>query len=384
MTGGEAMKRRDFMMGSSGCAPARLRALLAAGFWLVGSAAGAQGIDTRRFIDLSKTCQAAAAAPASPRAVKIRDVALAQHQSFRGSRIDNAGRIVFSGQSEAESDQESVRDVTPQQVPWQRVLRFWEDLQGNKLAGSPHWALEVWFYPGITSSDPPSQVSRKRTSLEALLRAIDKLDFSSLGEDAAMVKAALQQSAIRASVSDVAWSAAFVGSVMRSAGLAPSAFAYNPLSVRYIVASIKQSLAELDGQQGDHFFRACDPDLTKPRVGDLYCFHRHVDGAKDAYKPKPGMSLFRSLFRELVNDPSVINRSHCDIVVRVDDAAKKVVVVGGNVQNSVTERMLNLNRQGVLSANQGAPCAADTAKAGEETTSCNLNSQKWFVLLQAR
>jgi hypothetical protein len=372
------------MTGSSGCALAWPLALLAAGLCMLSSAASAQDIDTRRFLALSKTCQTTAAALPSATAIKIRDVALAQHQSFRGSRIDNAGRIVFSGQSEAESDQESVRDVTPQQVPWRRVLRFWEDLQGNKLAGAPHWALEVWFYPGITGDNPPSQVSRKRTSLESLLRAIDKLDFSSLGEDAAMVKAALQQSAIRASVSDVAWSAAFVASVMRSAGLAPAAFAYNPTSVRYIVASIKQSLGELDGAQHNHFFRACDPELTKPRVGDLYCFHRHVEGAKDAYKPQPGVSLFRSLFRDLLNDPPVISRSHCDIVVRVDDAAKKVVTIGGNVQNSVTERMLNLNRKGVLSANQGPMCATDNGKAGDETTSCNLNSQKWFVLLQAR
>ena len=80
-------------------------ALLGAGLCVLSWAAFAQDIDSRRFIDLAKKCQASAAAPASPAALKIRDVALAQHRSFRGTRVDHTGRITLFGPSEAESDQ---------------------------------------------------------------------------------------------------------------------------------------------------------------------------------------------------------------------------------------------------------------------------------------
>ncbi|HWM48994.1 MAG TPA: DUF2272 domain-containing protein [Xanthobacteraceae bacterium] len=377
--------------GRGGGVPTRgVRALLGVALCVLASSAFAQEIDNQRFVALAKRCQATAAAPPSPAALAIRDVALSEYKTFQGSRVDHAGRIVLFGHAEAESDQESSAPVTPRQIPWREVLRFWEDLQGDAVESSPNPALEVWFYPGLTDRNPPPHVPRRRAKLETLLRAIDRMDFSSFGEDAAGVKAALQQSAIRASISDVAWSAAFISSVMRQAGLSSSAFAYSSSHIRYIVASIRQSLADLDAQEATHFYRACDPDLTRPRAGDLYCSHRHVEGTKDPYLPKPGMSLFRSLFRDLMQQPSVISRTHCDVVVRVDDAAKKVVVIGGNVQNSVTERTLNLNRKGVLSRAQGnlvahgRSCARGQSGTSNEESGCRLNGQKWFVLLQAR
>lgn len=362
-------------------------ALLGAALWLTSAPAPAQDIDDRHFLALAKMCAATAATPASPTAVRIGDAALAQHRAFRGSRVDNAGRITRFGSAEAESDRENEPAVTPEQIPWHQVLRYWEDLRGGRISGGgAHGALEVWFYPELTGDDPPPQVERRRVQLTLLLRAIEQLDFSPLGEDAPQVKAALVQSAIRASISDVAWSAAFIGAVMRQAGLAPSAFAYSSTHIRYIVAAIRQSLGDLDGTGDNHFFRACDPHATKPRVGDLYCYHRHVEGTRGPYRPRPGMSLFRSLSRDLAADPSVISRSHCDVVVRVDDASKKVITVGGNVHNSVSERTLNLNRAGVLSTNQGArPCAVHRhGNPKREESGCNGNSQNWFVLLQAR
>jgi len=69
----------------------------------------------------------------------------------------------------------------------------------------------------------------------------------------------------------------------------------------------------------------------------------------------------------------------------VDNDSSKVTVIGGNVQNSVTEKVLNLNERGVLSAAQGnAVCDRyNTDKAMSREPNCNLNRQKWFVLLQA-
>jgi hypothetical protein len=162
-------------------------------------------------------------------------------------------------------------------------------------------------------------------------------------------------------------------------------FSYSAAHVTYIAAAIRQSVSDVSDGAGKHFFRACDPDLTKPRVGDLYCYHRHVEGTRYSYEQK-GPSLFRSLFRDFLGEEQPIWLSHCDIVVRIDDKAKKVTVIGGNVQNSVTERVLNLNRKGALSSSQGTKACEsynpETVRTGEPN--CNLNSQEWFVLLQAR
>jgi len=101
---------------------------------------------------------------------------------------------------------------------------------------------------------------------------------------------------------------------------------------------------------------------------------------------KRGPPLFKSLFRDIANDEEPISHSHCDIVVRVDNDASKVTVIGGNVQNSVTEKVLNLNERGVLSAAQGST-ACNSYNTDKPTSpgepNCNLNKQKWFVLLQA-
>jgi hypothetical protein len=162
-------------------------------------------------------------------------------------------------------------------------------------------------------------------------------------------------------------------------------FSYDASHVTYITSAIEQSLRDLVGGESSSFYRACDPDTTKPRIGDLFCYHRHIEGTPHPYAQK-GPSLFKSLFRDIAKGEEPISRSHCDIVVRVDSDSSKVTVIGGNVQNSVTEKVLNLNKRGVLSAAQGSTVCGgynpDKPASGGEPN-CNLNRQKWFVLLQA-
>jgi hypothetical protein len=141
----------------------------------------------------------------------------------------------------------------------------------------------------------------------------------------------------------------------------------------------------VSGGDDEHFYRACDPAVAKPRPGDLYCYHRHVEGTRNPYEQK-GPSLFRSIFQDFADEAPRIIRTHCDIVVRNDPAARSVTVIGGNVHNAVTERVLNLTRQGVLSPRQGTKqCGSYNPDAvANVETNCNLNDQKWFVLLQAK
>ena len=365
--------------------PLRIVSLLAM-FMILTSGASGQEVNEASFRILAKQCQLRASVAASSRAIKIRDEAIAQHQAFHGTRVDRTGRIVFFGHSEAESDQETDGDVSPRQIPWRLVLAYWEKLNDRKIGEGASGALQVWYYPGALSDDPPSILHRKKLQLRRLLRFISGLDLSQMGPESEDLREALEQSVIRSSISDVAWSAAFVSSIMRTVPLdEKTEFSYDASHVTYITSAIDQSLRDIVGGESTSFYRACDPGTTKPRIGELVCYHRHIEGTPHPYAQK-GPSLFKSLFRDIANGEEPISHSHCDIVVRVDNDSSKVTVIGGNVQNSVTEKVLNLNESGVLSAAQGnTRCDSyntDIPTAPGEPN-CNLNRQKWFVLLQA-
>src|SRR5262249_29441612 len=91
----------------------------------------------------------------------------------------------------------------------------------------------------------------------------------------------------------------------------------------------------------------------KPRIGDLFCYHRHIEGTSHPYAQK-GPSLFKSLFRDIAKGEEPISRSHCDVVVSVGSDSSKITVIEANVQKSVTEKVLNLNTTDVLSAAEGS------------------------------
>jgi len=355
-------------------------------FMILTSGASGQEVDEASFRNLAKQCQMRASVAASSRAIKIKDEAIAQHQAFNGSSVDRTGRIVFFGHSEAESDQEIDGNVSARQIPWRQVLAYWEKLNDRKIGEGAGGALQVWYYPGALSDDPPSVLHRKKMQLRRLLKFISGLDLSQMGPESEDLREALQQSVIRSSISDVAWSAAFVSAVMRAVPLdEKTEFSYDASHVTYITSAIEQSLRDLVGGESTSFYRACDPGKTKPRIGDLFCYHRHIEGTPHPYAQK-GPSLFKSLFRDIAKGEEPISHSHCDIVVRIDSDSSKVTVIGGNVQNSVTEKVLNLNERGLLSAAQGNT-VCDSYNTDKPTSpgepNCNLNRQKWFVLLQA-
>lgn len=71
---------------------------------------------------------------------------------------------------------------------------------------------------------------------------------------------------------------------------------------------------------------------------------------------------------------------HCDIVVAAGDG--RLELVGGNVLQAVSARLLNLNRNGLLwnlpRRTPGLECAPGNA-AG-----CSFNRQDWVALLKLR
>ena len=93
-------------------------------------------------------------------------------------------------------------------------------------------------------------------------------------------------------------------------------------------------------------------------------------------------------------DARSVRRTHCEVVAHVDARARKMYTIGGNVNQAVTARKLNLRKRGLkFSAAQKGHCGG----AGHWTlpqpaghapraapAKCSLNDRKWFVLLQLR
>ena len=88
-----------------------------------------------------------------------------------------------------------------------------------------------------------------------------------------------------------------------------------------------------------------------------------------------------------------VRRTHCEVVAHVDARARKMYTIGGNVNQAVTARKLNLKRGLKFSAAQKGHCGGAghwtlPQPAGQRrarrASKCSLNDKKWFVLLQLR
>ena len=118
------------------------------------------------------------------------------------------------------------------------------------------------------------------------------------------------------------WSAAFISWVMCEAGLGAEA------RFRRAVAHhsyIDQAIRARDGRAPVAAFEAFDPGEQAILPGDLLCSSRRP--------------IYRSL-AERRRQMGVGARSHCDIVVKVDAAAGRVLAIGGNVRGVVSLKQL--------------------------------------------
>jgi hypothetical protein len=168
--------------------------------------------------------------------------------------------------------------------------------------------------------------------------------------------------ACRGFVIDNPWSAAFVSWVMRRAGV--PRFTHSGGHFDYVRA------ARLDAAGSPYLFQ--DPTSAIPATGDLLCYvrtgsvHGHAGLARAIDGGASGLAM------------------HCDVVVAANPGGDaKAYLVGGNVQQAVTMRVLNLNAAGhfwnLPRRTEGAPeCSPDTAAA------CDFNRQDWAVLLKLK
>ena len=123
------------------------------------------------------------------------------------------------------------------------------------------------------------------------------------------------------------WSAAFISWVMCESGLgAGSQFQHAIAHHVYI----DQAIRARDGSAPQAAFAAYDPGEAAIEPGDLLCTSR------------------RPVYRNLAERRRQMGegaRSHCDVVVKVDETGERIFAIGGNVQRSVSMKVLPARRE---------------------------------------
>ena len=173
----------------------------------------------------------------------------------------------------------------------------------------------------------------------------------------------LQTASCRAFLSDTPWSAVFISYVMNRAAV--PGFNASASHIDYIRDAYRYPQASP--------YALTDPEMAAPAAGDLLCFSRGRDDL--------GAEGFRAFLASGSGDGM---NMHCDIVVAANpDGDGKLYLVGGNVLQGVTLRVLPLNRQNAI---WGLP--RRLAEPGEcrpdSESACNFNRQDWVTLMKLK
>jgi hypothetical protein len=331
------------------------------------------------------TCNATAAKPASALGQRIAQTAIDEFNHFGGHQIDANGRLFHFGLTEAEHDQDDAGTSQAKlgQLGWWQVMKYWRALYGEDAPSK----LEVrGYHDGSVSMQDGQDADLMRTSAAELMRAADSVSDPAARE-------VLRETALRAAAVDTSWSAAFISYVIKQAGVAPTAFHFANAHRAFIYDAVATSAGELKHEPSEQIYRACPLTNTRPRLGDVICAHR--EAALSNLREADVRERIRS---ELESGGSArsIRRAHCEVVAHIDAGARKVYTIGGNVNQAVAARKLNLYGRGLkFSGVQGSPCGgrgawtlrqpeSEKASASGHETQCSLNDKKWFVLLQLR
>lgn len=243
-----------------------------------------------------------------------------EHRLWHGPFIDSDGRLPHLPLTEAENGMLADDGLRA----WQRVATYWAG--SNTLGKTPA-------HPG-SGACASALATAPVTSYETAL--------------------------CRSFVLDTPWSAAFISWLMVQAGLQD--FPASAAHLDYINASYRN--------QGP--YRISDPYQVRIRPGDLLC---HLRGSTRQID-------HAGLLQALAEGRTSGWQSHCDLVVASNPGGNRTIyLVGGNVLNAVTMRLLAVNERGTLppaaaSADNGQQCSVQMAQA------CSLNPAHWVALLQ--
>gem|GEM_PF-59705 len=166
----------------------------------------------------------------------------------------------------------------------------------------------------------------------------------------------------RAFIIDTPWSAAFVSWVMRRAGL--PGFNGSASHIHYVRDAYRKP--------AESAYQVQDPRAGKPALGDMLC----------SVRSSSRMYGFGDLATLLSLPDNAGLAMHCDIVVGATPSGI-AYLVGGNVQQSVTLRMLRLAPNGYF-ANLPTRTLADPQCSPDQPANCDANRSSWAVLLKLR
>ena len=124
------------------------------------------------------------------------------------------------------------------------------------------------------------------------------------------------------------WSAAFISFVAAKAGAGDN-FRYGASHSVYIVRALRQAA---NPSSTDKFI-ARRHTQHAPKVGDLIACERRTD-----------TDATFDTYIDLVADDKF--EAHCDFVVEIDRQNRKLITIGGNVGNSVSQKTWPLDGQG--------------------------------------
>jgi hypothetical protein len=362
-----------------------MRTLVCAIAVTIGLAAHAAQAQTGRTEDsfwkaVQARCDATAAKPSSETGQRIARTAIDEFSRFGGHKIDASGRLFHFGLTEAEHEEDDGGDRPSQldHLGWWQVMRYWRTLYDT----DPTDKIEVRGYrDASTSTQETHNADVLRPSAADLLRAVEGVADPEIRE-------VLREAAMRGAIIDTPWSAAFISYVVRQSGTGPNAFKFSNAHRVYIYDAFATSRAEQNNEVSERLYRACPLATTKPRAGDMVCQQREpslVDASDE--------SVMERIRSDLAgNGTPSIRRTHCEVVAFIDAPARKLYSIGGNVNQAVTTRKLNLRRNMKFSASQKGICGGPgqwtmpqpSAETSHGPERCSLNDRKWFVLLQLR
>jgi hypothetical protein len=369
--------------------------------------------------NIQKNCNATAAVAPSPLGVEIANLAKTEHARWVGHRIDHEGRLYVFGLVESENEERARPEgLVMRNIGWWNVWRYWSFLTSSGKNADPSDLRVTAIGGAIEETNPDKAITQRRAGsapagaathtrfsidTKSLLAAIDLIPTDALAKLARAnptplapddFRQALKQSVLRAFISDNAWSAAFISYVVDNAkkGHNASEFRSGVAHRDYIQQAIETSKAEVTGKSAKTVYRACSIHGTTPRPGDLICYHREAACA-DA-NPKD-IRDFIAFGTPIATKPQCkkISLTHCDVVTEAQLDQQKVYSIGGNVEQSVTERRLNIFKKPdgelVFDREQGKGACDYVPEDGmsqqaAEQKRCSLNQKDWFVLLQMR
>lgn len=160
------------------------------------------------------------------------------------------------------------------------------------------------------------------------------------------------------------WSAAFVSYCIQQAG-AEDAFKYHPAHCYYVNASMNAS----DRNDRSHGYIAHTTQSYRPEIGDIIVGGR---GCAAYFDYSTAQAYFSA---------NKFYASHGDIIIDVKD--RHIVVVGGNLSQSVTAREIQLDDDGLIAPRQSASVFNSFAR-DPFTASFHNRTKPWITILECK